>query len=98
YTELVAVGDITDDGYPDIMGRHKNGSIHTFTGVGSSKFARPKATPGKWAAYKTIAGGGDFDGDGKTDLLVRKKSGTLYVLPGTGRGSFGKQRGPLAKQ
>ncbi|WP_110241730.1 FG-GAP-like repeat-containing protein [Nocardioides gilvus] len=98
YTELVAVGDITGDGRPDLMARHKKGAVHTISGLGSSKFAKPKATPGNWSPYKTIAGGGDFDGDGRTDLLVRRGTGTLYVLPGTGRGSFGARRGPLATE
>lgn len=83
---LAAVGDMTGDGYPDLMGQPKGGSMRIYPGNGMSGL---KAS---YVAHSAISAGtqvgvGRWNGDGAPDSLFRQGSAiTLY--PGNGPGGL----------
>ncbi len=83
---LAAVGDMTGDGWPDLMGQPKKGSMTLYPGNGLSGF-KPA-----YVAYKRIKAGfqvpvGRWDADGAPDSIFRSgKRLTLY--PGNGPGGL----------
>ena len=83
-TAIVAVGDMTGDGHPDIVARDPNGVLWLYPGNGSNGFgARIQLATG-WQDMTAITGVGDFNGDGYNDIVARDSSGNLWLYPGTG--------------
>jgi N-acetylmuramoyl-L-alanine amidase/FG-GAP-like repeat len=83
---LAAVGDMTGDGYPDLMGQPRGGAMRIYPGAGV-KGLRPS-----YVAYRAIDAGrqigvGRWDGDGAPDSLMRKGR-TLRLYPGNGPGGL----------
>jgi len=88
---LAAVGDMTGDGYPDLMGQPAGGAIRIYPGNGMSGL---KAS---YVAHAAIAAGrqvpvGRWDGDGAPDSLFRKGA-KLTLFPGNGPGGLTQPRG-----
>ena len=81
---LAAVGDMTGDGYPDLMGQPHSGVLTIYPGRGTAGF---KAGYPAYTSVDTGAqiGVGRWDGDGAPDSLLRK-GGVLTVLHGNGPG------------
>jgi hypothetical protein len=86
-TRLVAaVGDLTGDGYPDLVGQ-RGGVMWVFPGNGGTGFARG------YAAHSAVdadlqAGSGLWDGDGSPDSVMRRGDGSLQLYPGNGPGGL----------
>jgi hypothetical protein len=83
---LAAVGDMTGDGYPDLMGQPKGGSMRLYPGNGVDGL---KAS---YAAHTAINAGsqvavGRWDTDGAPDTLFRT-GGKLTLYPGNGPGGL----------
>ncbi|MGZ6752564.1 MAG: FG-GAP-like repeat-containing protein [Nocardioides sp.] len=83
---LAAVGDMTGDGYPDLMGQPSGGAMRIYPGNGLSGL-KPS-----YVAHSSIDAGkqipiGRWDGDGAPDSLFRKGS-KLTVYPGNGPGGL----------
>ncbi|MBZ5737343.1 FG-GAP-like repeat-containing protein [Nocardioides mangrovi] len=83
---LAAVGDMTGDGYPDLMGQPKGGSMRIYPGSGLSGL---KAS---YVAHSAITAGrqvavGRWNGDGAPDSLFRNGS-KLTLYPGNGPGGL----------
>ncbi|MCW2764108.1 MAG: N-acetylmuramoyl-L-alanine amidase, family 2 [Nocardioides sp.] len=83
---LAAVGDMTGDGWPDLMGQPKGGDIRIYPGRGLDGL---KAS---YVAHSPIDAGrqisvGRWDGDGAPDNLFRKDS-RLTLYPGNGPGGL----------
>ncbi|MFJ8083593.1 FG-GAP repeat domain-containing protein [Streptomyces sp. NPDC096205] len=96
YNALVAGGDFTGDGRPDLLARDTAGTLWRLTGTGSASapFA-PRVSLGTgWQQYKNLFSPGDADGDGKADLMTTTSTGALYFYAGTGAGTF---KGRVAK-
>lgn len=94
-----AVGDITGDGYPDLVGRRagKKGTPLLIRSTGKLTFAQPVNLPGDWSQLEDFVGGVvDFDRDGQKDLVFRNKDGNVWVLPGLGNATFDAPLGPIA--
>ncbi|MFF2793133.1 DNRLRE domain-containing protein [Streptomyces sp. NPDC058049] len=99
-------GDVTGDGYPDILAIDGNGNLLTYGGdqVGDTDHYIPGAvqngvpTNGYWKSENgkppvLIGHSTDwFPGDGLTDLIARMPDGKLYVYPGLGTGQFDVDR------
>ncbi|MFD3541454.1 DNRLRE domain-containing protein [Streptomyces sp. NPDC058662] len=96
-------GDVTGDGFPDLLGVDKDGNLRTYGGdrLGDTDAFIPGAVEnGKPVAaghFKDAAGttpalighAADWHpGDGLTDLIARMPDGKLYIYPGTGTGQF----------
>ncbi|MGJ7442415.1 SpoIID/LytB domain-containing protein [Aquipuribacter sp. MA13-6] len=88
-TLLTAVGDVDDDGDPDLVAVSRAGVplLYTSNGVGGFGPTSPLGT--SLDASTALLGPGDFDGDGRPDLLRRDTVGRLFLLPGTGGPGFG---------
>ncbi|WP_051794868.1 VCBS repeat-containing protein [Streptomyces sp. NRRL S-87] len=87
YNKVVAPGDLTKDGKPDLLARTFSGDLYLYKGTGSltgTPFA-PRVRVGTgWGAYDQLIGANDVDGDGVGDVLARSLDGTLWFFKGTG--------------
>jgi N-acetylmuramoyl-L-alanine amidase/FG-GAP-like repeat len=84
--KLTAVGDMTGDGFPDLIGQPRHRVLKVFPGRGTAGLK--KAYPVYGALKKGVpVGVGRWNGDGAPDSLVRR-AGTLTVLHGNGPGGF----------
>jgi hypothetical protein len=83
---LAAVGDMTGDGWPDLMGQPDGRAMLIYPGNGMS------GLKDSYVAYKRIKAGvqvpvGRWDGDGAPDSLFRSGK-KLSLYPGNGPGGF----------
>ncbi len=88
---LAAVGDMTGDGWPDLMGQPSGSSMRIYPGNGTSglRSSYVAHTPINAAEQVPI---GRWDTDGAPDSLFRS-GGTLSLYPGNGPGGLtGSQR------
>ncbi|MBS44792.1 MAG: hypothetical protein CMH83_16830 [Nocardioides sp.] len=83
---LAAVGDVTGDGYPDLMGQPRGGAMTIYPGNG---MAGLKAAYTAYSAVKANQqyGVGLWDRDGAPDSIFRAK-GTLTMYAGNGPGGL----------
>ncbi|WP_030756595.1 N-acetylmuramoyl-L-alanine amidase [Streptomyces griseus] len=85
YNELIATGDLTGDGKPDLIARDTTGTLWMYKNTGGSP--NPYATRGKvgggWGVYNLMVGPGDLDRDGKPDLIARDTTGVLWFYKNT---------------
>jgi hypothetical protein len=56
-TRLAAVGDVTGDGFPDLMGATASGPMTIFPGAGNNGFAAPVLAPASLRTYNQIGPG-----------------------------------------
>ena len=83
---LAAVGDMTGDGYPDLMGQPAGGAIRIYPGNGTL------GLKAGYVAHSRIVAGrqipiGRWDADGAPDSLFRNGS-KLTLFPGNGPGGL----------
>ena len=83
---LAAVGDMTGDGWPDLMGQPAGGDMRIYPGLGT-KGLRPS-----YVAYRGVAANkqipvGLWDADGAPDTIFRKNS-AMAVSLGNGPGGL----------
>lgn len=84
---LAAVGDLTGDGSPDLLGQPRGGAMRIYPGNGTTGFR------GSYVAHAAInaisqLGVGLYDGDGSPDSVLRAANGTLVLYPGNGPGGL----------
>ena len=84
---ITAVGDITGDGFPDLMGQRRRGPMRIYPGNGVSGFLA------SYAAHSAIksdgqAGIGLWNSDGSPDSLLRRSDGSLMLYLGNGPGGL----------
>ena len=84
--KLTAVGDLTGDGYPDLIGQPKGGKMMVYPGKGLAGLKSSYPVYGALSSGTPI-GVGRWDGDGAPDSLVRQGS-SLLLLHGNGPGGF----------
>ena len=89
---LAAVGDVTGDGWPDLMGQPRKSAMRIYPGVGAAGFA------GSYTAYSKIkaklqVGIGRMDADGAPDSIFRRQK-NLVLYRGNGPGGL---TGPATK-
>jgi hypothetical protein len=84
--KLAAVGDMTGDGFPDLLGQPRRGVMRIYPGKGLAGFKK------SYPAYGAIAKGtqigvGRWNADGAPDSLIRHGS-TLTLYRGNGPGGL----------
>jgi hypothetical protein len=83
---LAAVGDVTGDGWPDLMGQPKGGDMRIYPGKGIDGLRTSYVAHAPIDAWRHIPIG-RWNGDGAPDSLFRKGS-TLMLYPGNGPGGL----------
>ena len=84
---VAAAGDITGDGYPDLVGQPAGGAMRIYPGDGAGGFLS------SFVAHSAIdatgqTGLGLWNSDGSPDTLVRRSDGGIVVYPGNGPGGL----------
>ncbi|CAN5561330.1 hypothetical protein BH11ACT8_BH11ACT8_34330 [soil metagenome] len=87
---LAAVGDTTGDGYPDLMGQPRGGSMMIYPGKGMDGVGTPYVAYSRLTGIKQM-GIGLWNGDGAPDNLVASRS-QLKVYAGNGPGGLTTSR------
>jgi hypothetical protein len=84
---LTAVGDITGDGFPDLMGQPAKGAMRIYPGNGRTGFRPGYVARSKLSATDQV-GVGLWSADGSPDSLFRRSDGSLVVQRGNGPGGL----------
>ena len=88
FTALLAPGDWSGDGNPDILARQSDGALIMYRGDGQGGFGGRAQIGSGWQSFTALLAGGDFSGDGKPDILARAEDGRLLMYRGDGDGGF----------
>lgn len=90
FNALLAPGDFSGDGKPDLLVRNGDGQLLMYRGNGTGTWATGLAQPvgAGWGGFTALVSTGDFSGDGKPDVLARQPDGTLLMYRGDGDGGW----------
>jgi hypothetical protein len=90
FTALLAPGDFSGDGFPDVLARDSAGGLLMYRGDGDGGWltGNGEQIGSGWQGFSAIFPGGDFCGDGKPDVLARATDGTLLMYRGNGAGGW----------
>lgn len=87
--EILAPGDFSGDGIPDLLSRSMTtGALTLHRGSGTGTVASTAAAGSGWHSFNAVIAPGDLDGDGAVDILARDSTGTLWLYPTTGAGRW----------
>lgn len=87
--EVLAPGDFSGDGIPDLMSRSMStGALTLHRGTGSGTLGAGVGIGSGWHSFTAVIAPGDLDGDGAVDILGRDRTGTMWLYPGSGTGSW----------
>ncbi|WP_049716206.1 FG-GAP-like repeat-containing protein [Streptomyces caatingaensis] len=85
---LLAPGDFSGDGRPDVIGRDADGDLWLYRGSADGGYASPVKIGNRWQIYTALVAPGDFTGDGRPDLIGRDAAGDLWLYKGDGSGGY----------
>ncbi|HYI20959.1 MAG TPA: VCBS repeat-containing protein [Solirubrobacteraceae bacterium] len=89
FTALLAPGDFSGDGKPDLLARRPDGALLLYRGDGDSGFTGGGVGIGSgWQDFTALLAPGDFSGDAKADVLARRSDGALLMYRGNGTGGW----------
>ena len=90
FTALLAPGDWSGDGRPDLLARTSEGALLMYRGNGRGGFLTGQREPigSGWQSFTALLTPRDWNGDRKPDLLARDAAGALFLYRGNGRGGF----------
>jgi hypothetical protein len=89
FTALMAPGDFSGDGHPDLLARDQNGRLLMYRGNGTGGFGGAAHVVGAgWEGFTALLAPGDFSGDGHPDVLARNADGLLLMYRGDGDGGW----------
>jgi hypothetical protein len=96
---LAAVGDMTGDGRPDLLGQPAGGAMRIYPGNGATGFRRGYVAHSAISAAQQL-GIGLWDRDGAPDSVLRRRNGTLVLYPGNGPGGLtgGRRIGSVGRR
>ncbi|MFI8828771.1 FG-GAP-like repeat-containing protein [Streptomyces sp. NPDC053431] len=84
YNTVLAPGDLTGDGRPDLLARTPAGDLFLYP-LGPNGTVTPRVKIGwSWNQYDAVAAPGDLNGDGKADLVARDTNGDVWFYAGLG--------------
>lgn len=86
----IAAGDLTGDGYDDLLVRWRWGTANLYAGHGDGTLTGggQVGTAGAWSNARDVVIG-DYDADGRNDVVVRWADGSVVRFPGDGKGGIG---------
>ena len=84
---LAAVGDMTGDGRPDLLGQPAGRSMRVYPGNGRHGFTRSYVVHSALGG-RTQLGMGLWNRGGAPDTVIRRPSGNLALYPGNGPGGL----------
>jgi hypothetical protein len=87
-TAIVAAGDWSGDGKPDLLARMPDATLRLYRGDGVGGFLSSYGVGTGWGGMRLISGVGDWDGDGARDLLAVEQRGWARIYRGNGTGGF----------
>ncbi len=90
FTALLAPGDFSGDGRPDIIARRADGTLVMYRGNGAGGWVtgKPEQIGASWQSFTALFAGGDFSGEGGPDVLARDADGRLLMYRGNGAGGW----------
>lgn len=88
-TRVIDAGDLTSDGFRDLLALSSSGALSRIDGTASGSFAKPMRLRTDFTNYTHIIPFGDVNQDGNLDILAKGRTGTLYWFAGDGRGGIG---------
>jgi hypothetical protein len=90
FTALLAPGDWSGDGKPDLLARTPDGLLLLYRGNGSGGFigSSGEAIGSGWQGFTALLAPRDWSGDGRPDLLARSGDGKLFMYRGNRAGGF----------
>jgi subtilisin family serine protease len=92
YTSLAGAGDLTGDGFRDLITVGPDSTVNLHSGTADGAFSTPQSVPGNWSGTSALFSPGDFNGDGHNDLLSRSAIGNLLLHVNSGTGIFAAPR------
>jgi FG-GAP-like repeat/Tachylectin len=94
FTAILAPGDFSGDGHPDLLARRSDGALLLYRGNGESGFSGDAQVVGTgWGGFTALLAPGDWNGDGKVDVIARQSDGTLLLYRGNGAAGWITGRG-----
>jgi hypothetical protein len=84
---LAAVGDMTGDGFPDLMGQPVGGSMRIYPGNGRTGLRASYVAHSAISASQQL-GIGRFTADGSPDTVLRSSTNRFTLYPGNGPGGL----------
>ncbi len=90
YTAIVTPGDVTGDGYADVLMRDAGGVLWLAPGTRSGALGSRRPIGPGWGGY-TLAPAGNLTAGGRPDLLARDPAGVMWLFPITGNGVVGSR-------
>jgi heme oxygenase len=86
FTAILAPGDFSGDGKPDVLARRADGALMLYRGNGAGGWitGAGEQIGSGWQHFTAVIPGGDFSGDGKPDVLARRADGALLLYRGNG--------------
>jgi hypothetical protein len=89
FDNVDAAGDLTGDGFPDIVASDNDGKLWVYPGDGAGGFLPRYLIGNGWYTVNEIGGGGDYTGDGLDDVVARSTTGQLFIYSGPGAPGVG---------
>ena len=83
FTALLAPGDFSGDGKPDLLVRDADGRLLMYRGNGAGGWATGlgQQVGAGWGGFTALIAPGDFSGDGKPDVLGRAVGRQVVAVP-----------------
>lgn len=88
---LVAIDDLSGDGFPDLMAVRDDGNLYAYT-TKNGVLTYLRQVGRYWQGFRHILSPGDMDGDGRHDLIGVRGDGHLYFYR-----NLGNSWGPAIK-
>lgn len=86
---LLAPGDLTGDGIPDVLARRRSdGVLLLYPGNGAGGLRSPTRIGGGWGGMTSFVATGDWDLNGTSDFVVRNSAGGLLLYGPNAQGAI----------
>ncbi len=90
FDQIVSVGDLDDEGDPDLVVRNRmSGRLFLMAGTSQGTLQNAVQIGAGWSVFSAVVGVGNMDGAGGVDVLARGTSGVLTMYRGTTSGTLG---------